>query len=99
MLQWYMNSTGSLHPAWEKSTTVSSPFWRRSNEIVVPTHSSGPCTPRHSTRLGRVDSTISMVAARSGPPKKKASSPPTRASPSTVVVHHSATPSRVAMAS
>src|SRR5262245_45933346 len=61
-----MNSTGSRHPPWVNRTTVSSPSARRSKVIVVPTHSTGPATQRHATRLGGASSAISIVAPRSG---------------------------------
>src|SRR3954451_1249047 len=98
VLQWCMNSTGSRQPACVNSTIVYSPSWRRSQSIVVPTHSAGPSATRQVTRLPVVDSSTSMSKPPTGG-KRNFRTPPTSPLPVTSSVHQPARPSTVVSAS
>src|SRR3984885_7982514 len=94
VLQWCMNSTGSFQPWCLKRTMVHSPFCLRSKLIFVPSHSSGPSTPCHRTRLPGARSRTFM--AKPPPPKGNWSTPPTLLSPRVSLFHQRERPSTVA---
>src|SRR5580700_11189350 len=96
VLQWCMNSTGSFQPWCLKRTTVQSPFCLTSKLIFVPSHSSGPSTTCHRTRLPRCSSRTFMSKPPS--PKRNCNTPPTLLSPRVSLVHQREGPSMVANA-
>src|SRR5215813_1399817 len=96
VLQWCMNSTGSFQPWCLKRTMVQSPFCLRSKLIFVPSHSSGPSTTCHRTRLPGCSSRTFMSKPPS--PKRNWITLPTLLSPRVSLVHQRERPSTVANA-